>query len=235
MVARFLNGAALHVLIGLLIVMAPAAAATADAPGRPAPDPPVDSPVPPEPGELAGQIARESRIRVLGVLPGDTLLLESPRVVGHRLQGSLVGHRDSLVTADFDQIAGLDRRVSSAGRVALMGGVIGGVIGGIAGVSLADFCIFGDCPTPTAGEYIGAGLEGLALGGAIGGVAGALLGAPFHRWSRFYPDSRMPAATSDSGNSATARQEAHPAIGPVLALEPLHDGIGLGIEVPLSH
>lgn len=226
MFGRMMIGLAFPGLLALIVGAAPAAAGsgspdTADCSGA---------------RGLAGELQGQSRVRVLGFAPGDTLVLESPRLVGCTLQGSLAGRPDSLVTLELSAIRRLDRRVSSVGRVALGGGVIGAALGGMAGIAAADFCIFGDCPEPTAGEYLGAGLEGLAIGAVIGGAAGALLGAPFHRWSRFYPgEGAGEAPAAIGGRPAASRDAGRRPPGPTLVLKSLRGGAGVGVEFPLGH
>ena len=127
--------------------------------------------------------------------PSDLLLVDfkdGPRMEGFASRADhagLHGLRPNLAAGSIEplpdlvpwsRIHSVDKRGSSAGRGALVGGVglglMGAIVGAAAGGGLGG-----------TGSYAAAGAGyGLAVGGAVGAGVGALIGAPIPRWHNVY-------------------------------------------------
>ena len=101
-------------------------------------------------------------------------------IVGARLEQDGVLRRSADSTGvPIDALSAIQVRVSSAGHVARIGGVIGGLVflaGGIAASQEDGFMEMGT----------GAVVLTTAVGVGAGALTGALLGAPFSRWKTVY-------------------------------------------------
>ena len=133
---------------------------------------------------LVRAVRHARRVRIQDAT-GIRVEMRQPRVVGSQLFG-VAWPAGTPVDYDINEIQQIWRRGSVATAGLAVGAGIGAIGGAIMGVALANFCLWGGCPSPSAGETLGAAGVGALAGGVTLGLVGALIAAPFQTWKTVY-------------------------------------------------
>ena len=150
------------------------------------------APAPERLAKLEAELRDEARVRVLGRF-GD-LEVAAPRAGKEGITYDTVLRVQEVGDAVPDTVPWADVREIkvrrwSIGRGAAEGAIVGGFLGLVTGLSMTR-----ECNTSEWDFFCGMGAGGVAeltlTAAGMGLVVGAILGAPFHHWSRVYDAPR---------------------------------------------